>query len=99
MQSETEDHKRSLVVSPPVGHEDGYACGGYDLSDDDLLTAAQRGDQKAFMELCWRHSAVTKRKIFSIVRNHEDADDALQDTLFRAFLHLDTFRRSCKFST
>jgi len=70
-----------------------------DVSDDDLVTAAQRGDQKAFMELCWRHSAVTKRKIFCIVRNHEDADDALQDTLFRAFLHLDTFRRSCKFST
>lgn len=70
-----------------------------DVSDDDLVTAAQRGDQKAFVELCKRHSAVAKKKIFSIVRNQEDADDALQDTLFRAYLHLTTFRRSCKFST
>ncbi|MFZ0745213.1 MAG: sigma factor [Terracidiphilus sp.] len=70
-----------------------------DVSDDDLVTAAQRGDQKAFVELCKRHSAVAKKKIFSIVRNREDADDALQDTLFRAYLHLTTFRRSCKFST
>jgi RNA polymerase sigma-70 factor, ECF subfamily len=70
-----------------------------DVSDDDLITAAQRGDHNAFVELCRRHSAVAKLKIFSIVRNHEDAEDALQDTLFRAYLHLTTFRRSCKFST
>jgi RNA polymerase sigma-70 factor, ECF subfamily len=70
-----------------------------DVSDDDLITAAQRGDHNAFVELCRRHSAVAKLKIFGIVRNHEDAEDALQDTLFRAYLHLTTFRRSCKFST
>jgi RNA polymerase sigma-70 factor (ECF subfamily) len=70
-----------------------------DVSDDDLITAAQRGDHNAFVELCRRHSAVAKMKIISIVRNHEDTEDALQDTLFRAYLHLTTFRRSCKFST
>jgi RNA polymerase sigma-70 factor, ECF subfamily len=77
------------------------AAGGLrkDVSDDNLITAAQRGDHNAFVELCRRHSAVAKLKIFSIVRNHEDAEDALQDTLFRAYLHLTTFRRSCKFST
>jgi RNA polymerase sigma-70 factor, ECF subfamily len=51
------------------------------------------------MELFERHSSVTKTKIFSIVRNHEDAEDALQDTLLRAYTHLNSFRRSCKFST
>jgi RNA polymerase sigma-70 factor (ECF subfamily) len=69
------------------------------VSEDDLITAAQHGDQNAFSELCRRHSAVTKKKIFSIVRNHEDAEDALQDTLLRAYTHLTSFRRSCKFST
>jgi RNA polymerase sigma-70 factor (ECF subfamily) len=64
-----------------------------------LITAAQRGDQKAFVELCGRHSGVTKTKIFSIVRNHEDAEDALQDTLLRAYTHLTSFRRSCTFAT
>src|ERR1700733_9438955 len=71
----------------------------FDATDDDLVTAAQLGDQRAFLELCGRHSIVTKKTIFRIVRNHEDAEDALQDTLLRAYLHLTSFRRSCKFSS
>jgi RNA polymerase sigma-70 factor, ECF subfamily len=80
-------------------HDGNYACGHAEASDDDLVTAAQHGDQKAFAELCGRYSALTKQKIFMIVRNHEDAEDALQDTLLRAYTHLTTFRGSCKFST
>jgi len=80
-------------------HDGNCGCGYAEVSDGDLITAAQRGDQKAFAELCGRHSAVTKTKIFSIVRNHEDAEDALQDTLLRAYTHLSSFRRSCKIST
>lgn len=80
-------------------HDLNCASGCSDVSDDDLLTAAQRGDQQAFAELCRRHSTVTKKKIFRIVRNHEDTEDALQDTLLRAYMHLSSFRRSCKFSS
>ena len=64
-----------------------------------LLSAAQRGDQQAFVELCGRHRGLVKKKIFSIVRNEEDAEDALQETFLRAFVHLEGFRRTCKFST
>src|SRR6202046_5434188 len=85
---------------PRSGSHDGnYTCGHNEISDDDLITAAQRGDHQAFEELCGRHSSITKTKIFSIVRNHEDAEDALQDTLLRAYTHLSSFRRSCRFST
>jgi RNA polymerase sigma-70 factor (ECF subfamily) len=42
---------------------------------------------------------MVKKRILSIVRNQEDAEDALQDTLLRAYRHMDTFRRNCKFST
>jgi RNA polymerase sigma-70 factor, ECF subfamily len=80
-------------------HDGNYACDYSEIFDDDLITAAQRGDHQAFVELCRRHSAVTKTKIFMIVRNHEDAEDALQDTLLRAYTRLTSFRRSCKFST
>jgi RNA polymerase sigma-70 factor, ECF subfamily len=73
----------------------GYSTG----SDDQLLVQAQSGDQQAFVELCRRHSPMVKKRIFSIVRSHEDAEDALQDTLLRAYRHMDTFRRDCKFST
>ncbi len=76
-----------------------YGCGHAEASDNDLITAAQRGDQQAFVELCGRHSTVTKKMILRIVRNQEDAEDALQDTLLRAYTHLTSFRRSCKFST
>jgi RNA polymerase sigma-70 factor (ECF subfamily) len=67
--------------------------------DDELLTKAQRGDQQAFVALCRRHSPMVKKRIVSIVRNQEDAEDALQDTLLRAYMHLSGFRRTAKFST
>lgn len=70
-----------------------------EASDDDLISAAQLGNQQAFMELCGRYSPVTRQCIFKIVRNHEDTEDALQDTLLRAYTHLSSFRRSCKFAT
>ena len=74
-------------------------CGHCEVSDDDLIVGAQRGDQQAFAELCRRHSPLVKNKILRIVRNQEDAEDALQDTLLRAYTHMSSFRRSCKFST
>ena len=76
-----------------------YASDHFHASDDDLITAAQRGDQRAFVELCGRHSFIAKKKILRIVRNQEDAEDALQDTLLQAYTHLTSFRRTCKFST
>jgi RNA polymerase sigma-70 factor (ECF subfamily) len=98
-----ESETGNLLDSQPLSRSSlrsgSYGCGHSEVSEDDLITAAQRGDQQAFMELCARHSTVTKRKIFTIVRNHEDAEDALQDTLLRAYTHLTSFRRSCKFST
>jgi RNA polymerase sigma-70 factor (ECF subfamily) len=89
----------SQLLSSSSPRDGNYACGHSEVSDDDLITAAQHGDQKAFVELCGRHSTVAKKKIFGILRNHEDAEDALQDTLLRAYTHLTSFRRSCKFST
>lgn len=76
-----------------------YGCGHCEASDDDLIIAAQHGDQQAFTELCGRYSSLVKSKILRIVRNQEDAEDALQDTLLRAYTHLTSFRRSCKFSS
>ena len=85
-------------IEPTV--DGGAEISHYSIAPEDhLLTTAQSGDQRAFVELCRRHSPAVKRKIFSIVRNQEDAEDALQDTLLRAYVHMGAFRRSCKFST
>jgi RNA polymerase sigma-70 factor (ECF subfamily) len=61
--------------------------------------AAQSGDHAAFAELCRRHAQTAKRKILAIVRHQEDAEDAMQETLLRAYANLGRFRQSCKFST
>jgi RNA polymerase sigma-70 factor, ECF subfamily len=98
-ESKTGNFLRSQLSSRSSLQGGNYACGYSQASDDELVSAAQRGDQQAFVELCRRHSSQTKRKIHRIVRNHEDAEDALQDTLLRAYAHLTSFRRSCKFSS
>jgi len=68
-------------------------------TEDDLVQAAQSGDHEAFAELCRRHTQVARQRILAIVRHQEDAEDALQETLLRAYANLGRFRRSCKFST
>jgi RNA polymerase sigma-70 factor (ECF subfamily) len=68
-------------------------------SDDQLLSEARSGDGRAFDELCQRYSGMLKQRIFRIVRHREDAEDVLQETLLSAYLHLDSFRGACRFST
>jgi RNA polymerase sigma-70 factor, ECF subfamily len=68
-------------------------------TDDDLVQAAQSGDHEAFAELCRRHAQAARQRILAIVRHQEDAEDAMQETLLRAYVNLGRFRRSCKFST
>jgi RNA polymerase sigma-70 factor, ECF subfamily len=67
--------------------------------DDDLVQAAQLGDHEAFAELCRRHAQTARQRILAIVRHQEDAEDAMQETLLRAYANLGRFRQSCKFST
>lgn len=88
-----------LMTEMMVADGNNWAPGQPDVSDDELISAALCGDQRAFGELCGRHSSMTKRKILRIVRNQEDAEDIMQDTLLRAYTHLSSFRRSCRFST
>jgi RNA polymerase sigma-70 factor, ECF subfamily len=68
-------------------------------TDDDLIRAAQSGDHEAFAELCRRHAQAARQRILAIVHHQQDAEDALQETLLRAYTHLGGFRQACKFST
>lgn len=67
--------------------------------DEQLVVAATSGDDQAFVELTSRYRASLQRKMFRILRNHEDAEDAVQEALFKAYAHLGQFRGACKFST
>ena len=68
-------------------------------SDDQLLKAAKTGDGHAFAALCGRYCSLVRKKIYSILRHREDTEDVLQDTLLKAFNHLNQFQGSSRFST
>lgn len=77
----------------PAGHSRTGEC---DLT---LVAAAKSGDHQAYAELCRRHSRQIFRTVLRITRNAEDAEDAVQESLMRAFVHLCSFNGRCAFSS
>jgi RNA polymerase sigma-70 factor (ECF subfamily) len=70
-----------------------------EMNEELLVSAARSGDRPAFMELCGRHSRQIWWRIHRITRNREDAEDAFQDALLRAFLNLKSFEGRSSFSS
>jgi RNA polymerase sigma-70 factor (ECF subfamily) len=68
-------------------------------SDGMLVTAAKRGNARAFEQLVLRH----ERRVFAVaqrITNHrEDAEDVVQETFHKVFLHLNRFQEKSRFST
>jgi RNA polymerase sigma factor (sigma-70 family) len=64
------------------------------LEDDHLARHARKGDNRAFAELYERHHQALYRYCLSIVRNAEDANDALQSTMLNALRSLRARDRS-----
>jgi RNA polymerase sigma-70 factor (ECF subfamily) len=69
------------------------------VDDAMLVTVARSGDSSAFVELSRRHSRRVLLKIYRITNNWQDAEDVLQESLMRAFVHLHTFECRASFST
>lgn len=65
--------------------------------DAALVAAAQAGSPTAFAELQKLYSRPLYNTISGIVRNREDAEDALQDTFLRAYLSLGRFEGRSSF--
>jgi RNA polymerase sigma-70 factor (ECF subfamily) len=68
-------------------------------TEEALVAAARRGDEKAFETLVKRH----RSRIFAVAlrytRVYEDAEDIVQQTLQKAFVYLDRFEGKSCFST
>jgi RNA polymerase sigma-70 factor (ECF subfamily) len=60
---------------------------------------AQQGDQVAFESLVRLFSRDVYGKAFSILKNHQDADDVTQETFIRVFRALPGFRFESSFRT
>jgi RNA polymerase sigma factor (sigma-70 family) len=69
------------------------------MNEDLLIRAAQTGQEWAFVELCARNSKRVFNTIYGVTKNREDAEDALQDSMMRAFLHLKQFDGRSSFAT
>jgi RNA polymerase sigma-70 factor, ECF subfamily len=63
------------------------------------VEAAQRGDQAAFSNLVRLFQRDVYGKAISIVKNHPDADDVVQETFLRVYRALPGFRFKSSFRT
>jgi len=67
--------------------------------DLELVAAAKGGSKAAFEELQSRYSRRLYTRIQFITRNHEDAEDALQETFLHAYLALNSFEGRSQFAS
>lgn len=68
-------------------------------SDTGLVERIRLGDRAAFNALVQRHQATVYRVCYRILGEQEDAADATQEALLRAYRKLDTFRGQSAFKT
>jgi RNA polymerase sigma factor (sigma-70 family) len=71
----------------------------YTISEARLLSDAKRGEPEAFEALCHTLRPRLLNIALRITRNREDAEDAVQDSMMRAFVHLNDFHGNSSFST
>ena len=64
-----------------------------------LLEAAKDGHSTAFAALCERSIQQLRRAAHRITGSHEDAEDAVQDALLNAYVHLTDFDGRSSFPT
>jgi RNA polymerase sigma-70 factor, ECF subfamily len=65
----------------------------------DLIRRAVAGQSEAFCELVRPCERAVFMSAFAILQNQEDAEDAAQEAVFKAFATLSKFRGESKFST
>jgi RNA polymerase sigma factor (sigma-70 family) len=70
-----------------------------DTTDIVLVAAAKDGDHQAYAELCRRHSPQLFRTLLRITGNRADAEDTLQETLLKAYIHIRGFEGRSAFSS
>lgn len=70
-----------------------------EFTDDALVKLAQEGDDAAFAELVRRHQSACSKLAFSILRVKQDAEDEVQNAIWKAFRHIRQFQSDAKFST
>jgi RNA polymerase sigma-70 factor, ECF subfamily len=105
--------QHSLFSSQPVRRPRHLRVGRFDLSTSTqpscekksipeewaFLQQAIDGDSAAAEQIFGCHTATLHRIAFRILRNKEDAEDAVQDSLCKAYAKLQSFQGRASFST
>ena len=69
------------------------------FEDEALVRQAQAGDDGAFAQLASKHQTTCMKLALSILRNREDAEDEVQNAIWKAYEHLGQFQLDARFST
>lgn len=70
-----------------------------DTSEHGLIARSRQGDEEAIAELFGRHYSRSLKQAIGILRQRDDAEDAVQVAYFLAFRQLDNFRGDASFKT
>src|SRR5687768_11960070 len=68
-------------------------------TDEQIIRHVLNGDVQAFRHLIERHTGIAYSTAFAVTRNHEDAEEIVQDSFLKAFSSLGSFEGRSKFST
>jgi len=91
-----------MSVQQPIRgleNEHGSMAKAATINERLLVREAMSGCSSAFAELYERHRAGIYRRALRILRNQQDAEDAVQRSFQRAFMNLRRFRGDSAFST
>ncbi len=69
------------------------------LTDNEIIESIRKGAKHDFAHLVTRYSPKVMTLAMRMLKNREDAEEAAQDALVRAFNALDRFEGTAKFST
>jgi len=70
-----------------------------ELTDADLAARAVQGDPRAFELIMRRHNRLLYRTARSVLKNDQEAEDAVQEAYFNAWKALASFRADARLST
>src|ERR1700756_5878085 len=79
--------------------EPTIACASEPAGERTLVVAAKNGDQQAFETLFKRYERKTFAVVLRYTRVVEDAEDIVQQSFYKAFVHLCQFQGESSFST
>jgi len=67
--------------------------------EQDLILSVQRGQSELFYELVRPYERRVYAAALAILRNQQDAEDAVQEAMLKAFANIQQFRAESRFST